>query len=74
VRLQGHWYDGQAEAFTDPVVIAKELALYLTRFAYLAKHMDIDMDEQGKPDPEGLARAAEKRVMVRISFPGFVEN
>jgi hypothetical protein len=71
VRLQGHWYDARAEAFTDPEIVAKELALYLEKFSYLAKHMDIEMGEDGKPEPESLLRAAEKRIMVRIKFPGF---
>jgi hypothetical protein len=71
VRLQGHWSDARAEAFTDPEIVAKELALYLEKFSYLAKHMDIEMGEDGKPEPESLLRAAEKRIMVRIKFPGF---
>lgn len=71
VRLQGRWYDAQAEASIDPETVARELACYLEQFAYLAKHMDIPLGEDGKPEPEALARAAEKRVMVRIRFPGY---
>jgi hypothetical protein len=68
VRLAGSWFDAEAEAFTDPERTAGEMALYLERYKYLAKHMDIRLDDDGIPEREDLLRQAEKRVMVRVRF------
>jgi hypothetical protein len=69
VRLRGIWWDATAEAFTDPDRTADEMALYLEKYRYLARHMGISLDDDGKPERADMLREAERRIMVRVSFP-----
>jgi hypothetical protein len=66
IRLQGREHPATAEAVTDPEAIQRDFGIYLQNTSYLARHLNVDMDEEDNPDPEALARAAEGRLMVRV--------
>lgn len=68
VRVEGRDRRGVAYTIEEPEAVRGDLAIYLRKLPYLARHLEVEFDEDDNPDPEALARAAEKRVMVRIRF------
>lgn len=66
VRLRGRRYEASAVVSTQPQDVIRELTLYLREMQWLARHIDIRVDNDSHPLPEDLEKAAEKRVMIRI--------
>ena len=67
IRLAGKQVPATAEAIAgDPEQVAVDLGLYLMEQRSLAKYFHVSFDDDGRPDPDELVQAAEKRVMVRI--------
>jgi hypothetical protein len=65
LRVRGKWISGVGEAIEDKEKAVHDLGLYIQQHTYLAKYFEVRIEE-GKPDPEDLAREVEKRLMVRV--------
>jgi hypothetical protein len=69
VRLQGRDLPARAYAESDDFRrVSDGFARYIENNSYLSKALDVPLDEDGKPDPEALERAAEGRVMVWLKL------
>lgn len=68
VHLRGRDYQGQGCLVTERGEIERGLALYLGRFPRAAKSLDIPFDQNGRPRPSALKRAAAGAVMVVIEL------
>ena len=69
VRIKGRDLEGHAVAVTDDrEAIADGLRIWLRRFPSAARRLGVARDPDGRPDPQDLARAAERIVIVRIEL------
>jgi hypothetical protein len=50
----------------DPGAVFKELQQYFQKHPDYAKYFNITLTPEGEPDPEGLQRAAEERLVIRL--------
>jgi len=71
VRLRGADVEAQATAVEDPAAVAEGLAWLVRASPAYARHLGVAFDASGEPDPAGLARAAEGRVLVRAQLAGW---
>lgn len=65
VRLRGRELPGIAVAVRDPGTVAGRLAYYLGRNPHDGKYFGAKVDRDGRTDPEELARASARLVMIR---------
>ena len=65
VCLEGREARAYAEALTEPAAVAEGLAACVRADARRAALYGVKLGADGRPDPEGLRRAAETRVVVR---------
>lgn len=65
LRLRGSEVRGTAVAVRDPEVVAERFAYYLRRNPHDGRYFGVKVDRNGRTDPEELARAADRLVMVR---------
>jgi hypothetical protein len=68
LRLRGKDFEGWGEVFEDNKEVAEYLKEYLHIQPAYAKHFDIGVDAEGDLNVEDLAKAAEVRVMVRVTL------
>jgi hypothetical protein len=67
VRLKGREVNAIAEPVYENTERIKDgFSKYIENNAYLSRALDVPLDDEGKPDPEALEKAAEGRVMVWI--------
>lgn len=66
VRLKGATLKGRAEACADDAGVTQNLQHYLELVPQIAKYMGVQLEQNGKPNYEDIARAAKDRVMVRV--------
>lgn len=55
-----------AQVFTSIQDVSRELGIYVTELKWIAKHLDIGMDNDNRPVQADLEKSAEKRVILRI--------
>ena len=65
-RLQGRTITGWGEAFEDETEVERGLLTYLQSFPSFAKFFEVGLDENGLPNREDIARAAQPRVLVKL--------
>lgn len=65
LRLRGREVGALAEVIEAETAVADYIRIYLRRFPDIARHFFITMDADGTPNPDDLAAAAAKRVIVR---------
>jgi deazaflavin-dependent oxidoreductase (nitroreductase family) len=70
VWMRGRKRAARAEAITETQALQAALVEYLKEQRFLARHLEVTFDDEGQPDPEAVARQAEKRVIVCISEIG----
>ncbi|NPV56041.1 MAG: hypothetical protein HPY76_05110 [Anaerolineae bacterium] len=68
VRLAGAEREAFAEVVEEDAGVAAGLAVYLGANPQAAKFFGVPVDEAGKLDPEGVARAATERVIVKLKL------
>jgi hypothetical protein len=68
LRLRGKDFDGWGEVFEDNKEVAEYLKQYLHLQPAYAKYFDIGIDAGGELYVEDLTKAAENRVMVRVTL------
>jgi hypothetical protein len=68
VRLEGSEYPALVEILEDPSDLLPAMATYMQKMDYVAQRLNIEIDEDGNPDPEDLARASEGRLIVRAKI------
>jgi deazaflavin-dependent oxidoreductase (nitroreductase family) len=67
VRYKGQDRKAVAEPVEDDFERIKVgFSKYIENNSYLSRALDVSLDEEGKPDPEELERAAQGRMMVWI--------
>lgn len=66
VRLRGSTFHGRAEVFEQMDVIQAEVRAFLKARPQVARFLKVQLDPNGDPDADGLARAAMLRVVVRV--------
>jgi len=67
LRIKGRDLEGNAAAVTDDhEAIADGLRIWLRRFPSGGRRLGVARGPDGAPDPQALARAAERIVIVRI--------
>jgi hypothetical protein len=67
LRLNGRNLPARGEAILDEGAVAAQLADYLSRFAYTAKYMLIQM-EDGVPNEADLREQAKRRLFVKFTL------
>lgn len=70
LRLRGKEVDALAEVIEAETAVADYIRIYLRRFPDIARHFYISLDADGAPNPDDLAAAAAKRVIVRCVVVG----
>src|SRR5215203_6203929 len=65
LRLRGREVRGTAVAVRDPEQVAERLAYYLRRNPHDGRYFGVRVGRDGRADPEDLAHAADRLVMVR---------
>ena len=70
LRIQGKDVTGVAKAITGQQEVADCLMIFLRKAPQIAKYMGVGLDASGQPKAEGVAEAAEARVMVRVQLSG----
>jgi deazaflavin-dependent oxidoreductase (nitroreductase family) len=70
LRLRGREIEARAVAVEEPAAVADGLAVLVRVSPGYARHLGVAFDASGQPDPAGLARAAEGRVLVRALLVG----
>jgi hypothetical protein len=65
-RLQGRKATGWGVAFEDDAEVERGLMTYLQAAPNFAKFFEVGLDEDGLPNREDIARAAEPRVLVKV--------
>jgi len=68
IRLAGSDFDGMGEVIESPQEVQGYLKEYLLLNPAYAKYLDVGLDSEGNLEQENLAKAAEKRVMVRVTL------
>jgi hypothetical protein len=69
IRVRGKDLSGNALAISEPAEdVQAALNTYLKSQKNLARALDVSYDNEGQPDPETLAKAAENRVIVRVQL------
>jgi deazaflavin-dependent oxidoreductase (nitroreductase family) len=68
VRLyvKGQEIGGMANVFEEPEAVVAGLTTYLQKSPHLAKYFDVDLDPNGQPNAEDIARTAATEVLIRI--------
>ena len=70
IRLRGHEVRGTAVAVRDPKAVAERFAYYLRRNPHDGRYFGVRVSRDGRVDPEELARAARRLVMIRSRLEG----
>jgi len=65
LRLRGREVRGTAVAVRDPDVVAERFAYYLRRNPHEGRYFGMRVGRDGCTDPDDLARAAARLVMIR---------
>lgn len=65
LRLRGREMRGTAVAVRNPEVVAERFAYYLRRNSHDSKYFGLRVGRDGRADPEELARAAGRLIMIR---------
>ena len=65
LRLRGREVRGTAVAVRDPEEVAERFAHYLRRNPHDGKYFGVGVDRDGRADPDELARAAGRLVVIR---------
>lgn len=69
LRIKGRDLEGYAVAvINDPEAVTDGLRIWLRRFPSSAGRLGVARDPDGRPDPQDLARAAERIVIVRVEL------
>jgi hypothetical protein len=64
-RLRGREVKGTAVAVRDPEQVAERFAYYLQRNPHDGRYFGVRVGRDGRVDPDDLARAASRLIMVR---------
>jgi hypothetical protein len=65
-RLQGRTITGWGVAFEDEAEVESGLLTYLQAVPNFAKYFEVRLDEEGRPNQEDIAQAAQPRVLVKL--------
>jgi hypothetical protein len=65
-RLQGRTITGWGVAFEDEAEVESSLLTYLQAVPNFAKYFEVRLDEEGRPNQEDIAQAAQPRVLVKL--------
>jgi len=65
IRLQGREVQAWAEAVEDETQVAGSLLEYLQKAPRLARYFGVGINADNEPDPDGIARLAQEKVIVR---------
>jgi len=66
LRVGGKIFTVRGEIVEDPGAVREELQRYFQKYPDYAKYFNITLMPEGKPEPEGLQRAAEERLVIRL--------
>ncbi len=66
VVLAGQALPAVGEAFVEEGAVVEGLQVYLRKSPQVARYFGVTLDENGQPDPAGLAHASHERVVIRI--------
>ena len=69
LRVKGRDLKAMGEAIADGSARAAEaFTRYLTVAPHMARYFQVELDSDGRPNPEDVARAIQTRVMVRFEL------
>jgi nitroimidazol reductase NimA-like FMN-containing flavoprotein (pyridoxamine 5'-phosphate oxidase superfamily) len=66
-QLRGRTLTGWGEAFEDEAEVERGLMVYIQAVPHFAKYYEVSLDEEGRLKREDVARAAEPRILVKIT-------
>ena len=67
LRVKGKTIQVRGDVIEDPSTVREELRQYFRQHPGNAKYFNVRLTPEGEPDPEGLQRAAEERLIIRLS-------
>jgi hypothetical protein len=70
LRLRGREVRGTAFAVKDPEAVAERFAYYLGRNPHDGRYFGVTVSRDGWADPDELARAAARLIMIRTLLDG----
>jgi hypothetical protein len=70
LRMRGREVRGTAFAVKDPEAVAERFAYYLVRNPHEGRYFGVRVGRDGRADPDELARAAARLVMIRTRLDG----
>lgn len=68
LRLKGKDVQGRGMVVEDKPEVEQALGTYLIQMPQSVRYFGVKLDENGLPDAQDLARAAEGRVMVKVTI------
>ncbi len=66
-RLQGRTINGWGIAFEDKAEVEEGLMAYLQAVPNFAKYYEVSLDEENRPNRQDITRAAQPRVLVKLT-------
>jgi len=66
VRLKGQDMETYGDVIEDEENVTRQLIAYLQKVPQYARYFKVNLDPDGNPDPEDVAQAAKKRVMILL--------
>jgi hypothetical protein len=64
LRLRGRDVPARAEAIEDELRVTAELLAYLQKQPKMSRYYDVDLDDNGQPKPQDIARIAKTRLVI----------
>ncbi len=68
ILLEGRLVEGHSEVYEDDAMVAEGLTQYIAANPQAARMFQVEMSENGQPDPESLQKAARVRVFIRTTL------
>lgn len=65
VRIQGHDLPAHAQVFEDAISVAEGMAQFLRETPQIARYFQVEIDENGQPSREDIARNVAGKVLVK---------
>lgn len=70
VRLMGRDFNAWGEVYEELQDVTHHLRDFILRSPAYGKYLKVSIDSDGRPNPEDLTKAAESRVIARITLSG----
>ncbi len=74
IRMQGKEIETYGEVIEDHKEVKEQLMRYLQKVPQYAKYFKVNLDPEGHPNTEDVARAAKERVMILLRLERLLKS